>query len=85
MTLSAVLPGVADPDLEDEADRFPTCECRHGDDACGAHATARVTAVCAVPDCDCAAWTALACDFCLLSWKRAARDSGYRLRVHPLR
>jgi hypothetical protein len=81
MTLTAV-PHVAD--LDPDLDQRPTCECRHDEGPCGKPATAWVTAVCQVPDCECGAWSGMACTYCLISWKRMARRDGVRLRIHPL-
>jgi len=80
MTLSVVT-DVADPDLDEPL----ACECRHDGGPCGEPATARVTAVCREPGCDCGAWVGMACSYCLISWKRMARRDGVQLRVHPLR
>lgn len=80
MTLS-VVPHVCDLDL----DQPLTCECLHERRRCGEPASARVTAVCQAPDCDCAAWSRIACASCLISWKRMARRDGVRLQIHPLR
>jgi len=84
MTLTAV-PEIVDPLLDLDPERELTCDCEHDGIRCGEPAAARVTAICQVVDCDCGAWTAMACAGCLESWKQLAQRDGVRLRIHPLR
>ncbi len=63
------------------------CECRHCDEpdgTCSSDATTRVTLVCQVVDCDCAAAVYLACDYCAMRWRRSADRDGLELRTLPL-
>lgn len=65
----------------------PRCECRHSyepDGRCGQDATARVTLVCGVAGCDCAAGVRLGCDHCVMLWSRSATEDGVELRIRPL-
>jgi len=85
MTLT-VVPEILDPDLDPHPGLHlePTCECDHEYAPCGDPATTRVTALCRLEGCACGPWTALACEVCLVGWRRAAKTGGYELRVHPL-
>ncbi len=63
------------------------CECRHRlapDGVCTSDATTRVTLVCQVVDCDCAATVRLVCDPCLALWCESAERDGIELRILPL-
>ena len=66
----------------------PRCECQHRnepDGRCPSEATARVSVVCQVEDCDCAASVHLVCKHCLSLWRRNAIRDGVKLRVRALR
>jgi hypothetical protein len=63
------------------------CECLHSyesDGRCTSDATDRVSIVCAVEGCDCAAEVHLVCRHCLSVWSRNATRDGMELRVRPL-
>ncbi len=63
------------------------CECRHRyepDGVCTRDATTRVTVVCGVEGCDCAAVVHLVCDHCLAIWRTGAVSDGVELRTRPL-
>ena len=65
----------------------PKCECRHTYEPggrCTEDATLRVTTVCGVEDCDCAASVHLVCSHCAALWARSAARDGIELRVLPL-
>lgn len=62
----------------------PRCECLHRDGECPMPADYRVSSICQVAGCDCAAFVDLACDDCLGAWRRDAARQGIRLRVLPL-
>ena len=76
----------SDDPLEKALRGRPRCECEHPTGRCRRRATHRVSAICAIKDCDSAVHVHLVCAECKDSWlHQASHDpTAPELRVTPL-
>ena len=76
----------SDDPLEKALRGRPRCECEHPTGRCRRRATHRVSAICAIEDCDSAVHVHLVCAECKDSWlHQASHDpTAPELRVTPL-